>query len=76
MHPVNKLRKLLVPQSRAAGTVTAVQGQSLTIATARGPVTVTRQAGDATAYRVGDAVTLVNGLLAGRRVGSPAVYVV
>lgn len=76
MHPVNSLRKLLVPDPRAAGTVTAVQGDALTVATARGPVPVTRQAGDATAYAVGDAVTLVNGVLAGRRVGRPAVYVV
>lgn len=76
MHPVNSLRKLLAPDPRQAGTVTAITGDSITVATARGPATVTRSGGDATAYRVGDAVTLVNGVLSGRRLGQPAVYVV
>lgn len=76
MHPVHELRRLLLPNPRAAGTVAAVAGDAITVATARGSVTAARQAGDATAYRVGDAVTLINGQLAGKRLGTPTVYVV
>ena len=76
VHPVRELQRLLVPDPRRSGTVTAGTGESITVATARGPVTVTRPAGDATAYKAGDAVTLVNGVLAGKRVGTPTVYVV
>ncbi len=75
MNPVSELRKILVPNPRVGGTVVSAVGDAITVATARGTVAVTRPAGDVTAYRAGDGVVLISGRLAGRRQGSPTVYV-
>lgn len=75
MNPVSQLRKLLVPDPRVMGTVVSVIGDAITVSTARGTVSVSRPAGDATAYSPGDGVLLVNGQLAGRRRGAPTIYV-
>lgn len=75
MNPVTALRRLIVPDPRARGTVVATVGDSVTVATARGTVAVRRPAGDVTPYHAGDSVLLVNGQLAGRRLGKPPVYV-
>jgi len=56
--------------------VVSIAGDAITVSTARGSVIASRPVGDATAYRVGDEVTLVNGQLAGKRIGKSAVYVV
>ncbi|HRD65730.1 MAG TPA: hypothetical protein PKY50_06195 [Candidatus Competibacter sp.] len=65
-----------MPNPRAAGKVVSIAGDAITVSTARGSVIASRPVGDATAYRVGDEVTLVNGQLAGKRIGKSAVYVV
>jgi len=75
MHPLKQLKGLMKETSPGNGKVVQV-GTELRIATTQGMVTVQPSVGDATRYRVGDSVILVNGVVVGRRANSPTVYVV
>lgn len=76
MHPLQQLRKLLQDHPTNSGTVIAINGNSLTIATARGSQQLQKIGTDATQYRPGDAVILANGQIVGRKTREPMVYVV
>ena len=76
MHPLRRLQHLLAPPvSPNHGTILAI-GTDLRIATSSGLLSVPRAVTDATVYRVGDSVVLANGVVVGRRNGTPTVYVV
>jgi len=76
MHPIKQLQKLLNPKSNNNGRVIATNQDSLTIATAQGSRVISKSSGDATQYRVGDSVALVNGQVVGKRSNAPTVYVI
>ena len=69
--PLQRLRRLLTPASTpTAGEVVAIDGDRVTVATRQGPVAAARQAGDGTAYRVGDRVRLAGDEIRGRALES------
>lgn len=67
MHPLAQLQKLLTPAPPVSGgTVVAIDGNRVSVATKSGVVIATRR--DATAYRLGDNAVLQRGELVGKRV--------
>jgi hypothetical protein len=58
------------------GKVVAVSGDSLVLATHKGSLSMKKNANDLTNYRTGDSVILANGVVVGRRLRTPTVYVV
>lgn len=75
MHPLKQLRNILNTQNSNHGTLVAVQGNSFIIATNRGIVNSVKSNGDITNYRVGDRLTLMNGIITGKRSNTSKVYV-
>jgi uncharacterized cupin superfamily protein len=74
MHPLKQLKGLLKETSPGNGKIVQV-GNELRVATTRGTLSIQPSAGDATRYRVGDSVILNNGVVVGRRLNAPTVYV-
>lgn len=75
MYQIKELKRLLNTSPPNNGTVVE-SGNSLTVATRKGTISVPKSAGDATAYKVGDTVIISNGVLVGRRIKRPKIYVI
>ena len=75
MHPLKQLQKILQESSPKQGKVVKI-GAELRVATHQGSMAITPSANDATVYRVGDAVILSNGVIIGRRIRTPTIYVI
>lgn len=75
MHPLKQLQKLLNPKSPNTGRIISSSNGNLLIATAKGSQSIPQSSGDATQYKAGDSVVLVNGQVAGKRLNEPSVYV-
>ena len=75
MHPFKQLQKLLNPKSNNTGRVITAANGNLVIATAKGSQSISKSSGDATQYKAGDSVVLVNGQVVGKRLNEPTVYV-
>ena len=76
MHPITQLQKILNTNSRLTGSVVATSATTLNVSTSRGIKTVTRSSIDGTHYKVGDVVTIKDGVVLGKRIGNQSVYVV
>lgn len=74
MHPLKELRKLLEKTSPNRGTVIK-NGTILSVITNKGQMSIAPTLNDATKYKNGDEVILVNGVIVGRRKKTPPVYV-
>lgn len=75
MHPLKQLQKLLNPRYPNSGRVIQSSNGNVLIATAKGSQSIQKNSGDATIYKAGDTVALVNGQVVGKRVNQPTVYV-
>lgn len=75
MHPLKQLQKLLIPKSPNTGRIVSNSNGNLLIATAKGSQSIPKRVGDATQYKAGDSVVLVNGQVVGKRLNEPSVYV-
>jgi len=75
MHPIKQLQKLLNPRSPNSGRVIQSSNGNLLVATPKGSQSIQKNSGDATIYKAGDTVALVNGQVVGKRVNQPTVYV-
>lgn len=75
MHPLHRIKKLLLDRPIPSGKVIGTEGAYVTVATAQGSQRVRKTSGDATAYRIGDEVVLANGSIVGRRTRQPTIYV-
>ena len=76
MHPLQQLRKILQKSQTNNGRVISASSTEILIATTKGSTRLPRTPGDVTNYQSGDTVILANGQVVGRRLRSPAVYVV
>jgi hypothetical protein len=76
MHPLKQLKRILRDPSPNQGKVMQANGNAVLVATNRGSLSLTKSAGDATQYAVGDSVVLANGVIVGRRNRQSTIYVV
>lgn len=76
MHPLKKLSKLFGEKKTNQGKVIRTSGQNLIIATPKGSLSVQKNTNDVTSYTEGDTVLLANGVVIGKRLKQPKVYVV
>lgn len=75
MYVIDQLKRILNTNTPNSGKVVE-NGNSLTVATRQGTISVPKLAGDATPYKVGDTVVISNGVLVGRRIKQPQIYVI
>lgn len=76
MHPILQLQNLLDPNKKLTGSVVSTTTTTMNVATSNGIKTVGRLSMDGTQYKVGDVVTVKDGIVLGKRIGNQSVYVV